>query len=82
MTQLFALKMTVTNTLGSVSGFATKPSPEYESTCAYRDDMIERLCAQNAELGPIVLVDGQTMVMVSAELAKVSIVVFEVVDAS
>lgn len=78
MAQLFALKMTITNRLGTLAGLATAPSEDYDATCKYRDNLITQV-TDGGDFGAITLVDGQTMVTVPASLTKESVVVFEVI---
>lgn len=80
-TQLYALKLTVTNRLGTFTGLVTAPSEDYDATCKYRDDLITRV-TEDGDFGAITLVDGQTMVTVPESLTQESVVVFEVINAS
>lgn len=78
MTQLFALKLTVTNRLGTFVGLVTDPSEDYDATCAWRDDMM--MSSRQYGFKAITLVDGQNMIMIPEALAQESVINFEVVD--
>lgn len=82
MSRLYALKLTAATPVGVFSGLITAASEDYDATCAYRDNILERVDSGDSDLGSFTLVDGQSMVLIPEDVAQQSVMSFEVIDAT